>query len=304
MRFAVALTEYHMTCAAVPVSPSTWRGYEQKLRTFFAWLKSEYDLDALEGLQLRHINAFSVFLASTPSLNGRGTRSSYTVKGYVEVIRNFMSWAAAEELVEQKVRDRMVLPRVEKKVLRTISRQQFDLLMDATQYEGTRAMQLRDRAILCLLLETGLRAQELCTLVSENLHLGDDAHVLVKGKGKKQREIGPLGVECQKNLRRHLRGRNYATVFVSRYHQPLTVSGLDKLLYRLKAWAGPEEFTGVRVSAHTFRHTFAVNFLKAGGDIYTLSLLLGHTSVSTTQGYLKDFQQRDARRGKSVLDQF
>ncbi len=206
--------------------------------------------------------------------------------------------------MEQKTRDRIQLPRVDKKVIRTLSRAQFDLLVWATGTEATREMQLRDRAILCLLLDTGLRASELCKLTVADLHLGDDAYVLVKGKGRKEREIGPLGVECQKNIRRHLRGHSYPTVFVSRRHTPLTVSGLDQILYRLEEWAGPEEFIGIRVSAHTFRHSFAVNFMKADGDIYTLSLLLGHTSVSTTQGYLKDFQQREARRGKSVLDQF
>jgi site-specific recombinase XerD len=304
MKLSAALSEYRVSCAAVPVTPSTWRGYDQKLRTFFAWLKSEFGMDDLEGLGVRHINGFVVFLNSTPSLNGRGVRSSYTVKSYIEVIRNFLSWAAAEELIEQKTRDRIQLPRVEKKVIRTLSRAQFDLLHWATANEATREMQLRDRAILCLLLDTGLRAAELCSLTVGNLHLGDDSHVLVKGKGNKQREIGPLGTETQRALRRHLRGHEYPTVFVNRRHQSLTVGGLDQILYRLEEWAGAAEFDGVRVSAHTFRHTFAVNFMKAGGDIYTLSLLLGHTSVSTTQGYLKDFQQREARRGRSVLDQF
>ncbi len=304
MRLTVAVEEYRLACAAVPVSVTTWRWYEQKLKHFLAYLKSEYGTTDIEGIQPKHVGAFTEYLSTTPTLNGRGVRSSYTVKGYIECVRNFLSWAAAEELVEQKTRDRVKLPKVEQVVIKTLSRSQFNLLMDATSMECTRELQLRDRAILCLLLETGLRASELCSLTVGNLHLGEDAHILVKGKGRKQREIGPLGVECQKNLRRHLRGHSYPTVFVSRRHTQMTVSGLDQILYRLEEWSGAEEITGVRVSAHTFRHTFAVNFLKGGGDIYTLSLLLGHTSVSTTQGYLKDFQQREARRGRSVLDQF
>ncbi len=304
MRLTVAVEEYRLACAAVPVSVATWRWYEQKLSVFLSYLKSEYGTTDIEGIQTKHVGAFTEFLNTTPTLNGRGVRSTYTVRGYIECVRNFLSWAAAEELIEQKTRDRVKLPKVEKIVLKTLSRSQFNLLMDATSMECTRELQVRDRAILCLLLDTGLRASELCSLTVGNLHLGSDSHILVHGKGKKQREIGPLGVECQKYLRRHLRGHEHATAFVNRYHKPLTISGLDQLLYRLEEWAGPEEFKGVRVSAHTFRHTFAVNFLKAGGDIYTLSLLLGHTSVSTTQDYLKDFQQREARRGKSVLDQF
>jgi integrase/recombinase XerD len=65
---------------------------------------------------------------------------------------------------------------------------------------------------------------------------------------------------------------------------------------------GAEHVAGVRVSAHTLRHTFAVTYLAGGGDLYKLSRLLGHTSVTTTEGYLRAFRARDARRGRSVFD--
>ncbi len=54
--------------------------------------------------------------------------------------------------------------------------------------------------------------------------------------------------------------------------------------------------TGVRVSAHTFRHTFARIYLEQGGDIYKLSLLMGHSDIKVTQEYLKDFRKRAARQ--------
>ena len=88
-------------------------------------------------------------------------------------------------------------------------------------------------------------------------------------------------------------------MFLNRYGRPLTVSGIDQLLERLNGWARVQ---GVRVSAHTFRHTFAINYLKNGGDIYRLSRLLGHTSVQVTEGYLRAFKQHEARQGVSVLD--
>jgi integrase/recombinase XerD len=52
----------------------------------------------------------------------------------------------------------------------------------------------------------------------------------------------------------------------------------------------------VRCSPHTCRHTFACNYLKNGGDVYTLSRLLGHTSVSVTEVYLRAVKAQDARR--------
>lgn len=301
MKLGDALEEYRLHCFAVPVSRTTWRWYEQKLGVFLAFVRAE-GVEQVEGLHVGLVNRFTQHLGCTPSLNGRGVRSSYTVKGYIEVVKNFLSWAVEEDLIPSKTRDRVMLPRVEKKVIKTLSREQFNLLMDATKHEATRTMQLRDRAVLCLLLDTGIRATELCTLKRADLHLGEDPHVLVHGKGNKQREVGPLGVECQRHLRRYLRGHEHELVILNRNGGPLNPGGLDQLLYRLRRWAGPEFFEGIRVSAHTFRHTYAVNYLKAGGDVFTLSLLLGHTSVAVTQNYLKDFKQREARRGGSVLD--
>ncbi len=81
-------------------------------------------------------------------------------------------------------------------------------------------------------------------------------------------------------------------VWLNRVGQPLTRNGLDQALYTLRDKAGVE---GVRVSAHTSRHTFSFNFLKATGDVYRLSKLLGHSSVAVTETYLRSFRARDAR---------
>ena len=65
------------------------------------------------------------------------------------------------------------------------------------------------------------------------------------------------------------------------------------LLIRIRDAADIE---GVRVSAHTFRHTFACSLLEQGGEIYSLSRLLGHTNIQITDVYLRDFQARQARQ--------
>jgi site-specific recombinase XerD len=73
----------------------------------------------------------------------------------------------------------------------------------------------------------------------------------------------------------------------------LTINGVEQLLQQIKEEAGIE---GVRVSAHTFRHTFARMFLERGGEVYKLSRLMGHTDVKTTEKYLKEFTSREARQ--------
>jgi site-specific recombinase XerD len=75
--------------------------------------------------------------------------------------------------------------------------------------------------------------------------------------------------------------------------------GLDKMLDCLEEKSG---VTGVRVSAHTFRHTYACRFLsRPGADIWKLKELLGHTDIATTQVYLRAFDQGLARRGLTSI---
>ncbi|WP_040444212.1 tyrosine-type recombinase/integrase [Ktedonobacter racemifer] len=164
-------------------------------------------------------------------------------------------------------------------------------------------MPQRNIAILSLLLDTGVRASELCTLTLENVVITrDDAYIRVMGKGRKEREIG-LGkqarIQIQKYIRLYRKGaEEKEVVFISQRQQPLTINGLDQLLYRLRDHAK----LSVSAGAHKFRHTFAVNYLLNGGDVYKLSRIMGHTSVSTTERYVRSMKQRDARRGLSVLD--
>src|SRR5260370_17828520 len=161
-----------------------------------------------------------------------------------------------------------------------------------------------DRAIISLLVDTGIRASELCSLTLDNVFLNlNEAHLKVYGKWSKWHEVG-MGKQARTILHRYLTRHHRAVkeeqhVFLNRYGRPLTVSGIDQLLERLNGWA---RVKGLRVSAPTFRHTFAINYLKNGGDIYRLSRLLGHTSMQVTEGYLPAFKQQKATHGLTVLN--
>jgi site-specific recombinase XerD len=95
------------------------------------------------------------------------------------------------------------------------------------------------------------------------------------------------------NLYRKPHDESEKRVFMNRYSVPISPTGVDQLLDDIKKRTG---ITGVRVSAHTFRHTFACTYLEQGGEIYKLSRLLGHSSVEVTEEYLKSFKQRAARK--------
>lgn len=304
-----ALEDYGYACKGKNLSAQTRAWYDHKLRYFAAWLGTQGIVD-IGDIRPTTIARFTEHLQTTHGYDthkGTGTaqRSAQTIKGYVQVIKGFLNWASREDLIDAKVPARIDLPKVDEKVIRTLTLTMYKALWESAASEYQVWLTHRDRAILVLLLDTGIRADELCRLRADHIELRG-GYLLVEGKGRKEREVGPLGEGSTTALKRYLnRYRPHSEVpaaFLSKFWKPLTVSGLDQLLYRLEEWAGVETFGDVRVSAHTFRHTYACSYLENGGDIYKLSRLLGHTSVSVTERYLRAFNARSARQGKSVLD--
>jgi integrase/recombinase XerD len=229
----------------------------------------------------------------------------------LEEVEALLNWCVTEGMLGEGVVRRVAMPRREQKVVHTLNGQQIDRLMRAAE-------SVRDQAVVALLLDTGVRANELCTLTLEHVHFSsNDAWLLVRSKQDKWHEVG-LGNRARHLLYRYIhrerpqaarisrqgdRGeRGEQRVFLGRRGRgPLTPSGLSQLLYALRDAAGRDHFAGIRVSAHTFRHSFAVASLANGGDVYKLSRLLGHTSVSVTEHYLRAFSARAARQGMSVF---
>lgn len=226
---------------------------------------------------------------------------THTVHAYARGLRALLHWAAKEELVPDRLARKLVMPKREVKPIGIFSNQHFEWLIRAAEQTRT---PLRDKAMLYVLLDTGIRANELCTLTLDNVHFTPtDAWINVHGKGNKWREVG-LGVKSRNMLHRYIhreRDSDLPYVFVGMFGK-LSPNGLDQYIYRLRNKIGREHFQGVRVSAHTFRHTFACRYLEQGGDIYKLSRILGHTSVVVTENYLRSMKQSAARKGNSVLD--
>lgn len=141
----------------------------------------------------------------------------------------------------------------------------------------------RTRALICLLLDTGLRASELCD--SRILDLDTkNRRLKVTGKGSKER-ILPLSPRTTSTLWKYLTTRPDdppdRPLITTYQNQPLTRDRLLKFLISLGNRAGVPN-----VHPHRFRHTFAILYLRNGGDPFTLQLLLGHSDMATVRIYL------------------
>ena len=177
-------------------------------------------------------------------------------------------------------------PRLPRSLPKALAETQIDALLAAPATDTTDG--LRDRAMLELMYATGLRVGELVDLPSVAVNLRQGV-LRVRGKGGRERLV-PLGEEAQHWLERYLAqahpvlaaGRTQAALFLQAGGDPLTRQQFWRLVKRHGSTAGIESR---RISPHVLRHSFATHLLNHGADLRALQMLLGHSSLSTTQIY-------------------
>ncbi len=206
-------------------------------------------------------------------------------------IRSFFRFVAYEEPAQAALIQRVLaIPnkRHEKKLVGFLTRPEIVALLDAPDL-GTWAGR-RDRALLLLAIQTGLRVSEITALRREDLVLGTGAHVRCRGKGRKER-CTPLTRQLARILAAWLAEptrRATDLVFTNARGTRLSTDGVQYLLAKHLAIARPRcPSLGPKVvSPHVLRHTAAMELLQAGVDRSVIALWLGHESVETTQIYL------------------
>jgi len=317
MDVSTALTDYLLSIGNL--GKRTQLVYRQRLLVFASWCTEQHV--KLEQVNNRQVQAFLEYLRTTrkPHKQGKTQISSVTIGDYVQVIWAFLNWCLQDEDYQSHVTLARVkgikMPRIDQIIKDTYTDKELAALFEACQSpDKPQHYQLRDTAILAVLLDTGIRNEELRTLTIGNVFLAsdvqEDSYIKVMGKGRKEREI-PLGNKARRILSRYI--RQYRSkkgvlktdvVFPSRHGGPIRHESLKDVLWRLKARAGlPDD---AQVNPHKFRHTWARRFIEGGGDIYDLSRLMGHSSVAVTENYLKSLGVDAARKRvqgrKSVLD--
>jgi len=142
--------------------------------------------------------------------------------------------------------------------------------------------------MILLLLDSGIRLSELIGLQMDNIDFLQ-SFILVNGKGNKERVV-PFGSQVRRTLRRyimHFRPEPDSTrtdeVFLTEDGLPLKPRAVQSMLLRLSKKA---KMSGVRCNPHRFRHSFARQYLVAGGDIFSLQKILGHSSLEVVRMYV------------------
>jgi integrase/recombinase XerD len=206
-------------------------------------------------------------------------------------VRSFFHYAALHEPGHSALIQRVLaIPstRYDRREVAFLTRPEIDALLSAPDV-GSWAGR-RDRTLLLLAVQTGLRVSELVGLRVEDVVLGKGAHVHCYGKGRKER-CNPLRKDAVMALREWLReldAQPRDPLFPSMRGGPLGPDGVEHLLANHVATARKRcpSLQGKRISPHVLRHSAAMELLQAGVDHTVIALWLGHERAFTTQIYL------------------
>lgn len=205
-----------------------------------------------------------------------------TINSYLRCINAYFNWLHLEYGKEP-----LKLPKLkeEQKILSTFTEEQIQATL-AFKPKGRNLT--RAHMVASLLLDTGLRISEALGLRKQDIDF-DNLVLKVYGKGSKERLV-PMSLELRKMLFRWNQKPSCDLVFATRTATKMTVRNFQR---DFKELGKRLKFTWVRMSPHTCRHTFACEYLRRGGNLEFLRRILGHSSILTTQKYLRSLGVED-----------
>jgi len=288
-----ALIQGYRLCAkAEGKSPHTISLNVTALNLFREFLDATGLPTDVNGVGVQEIRKFILYLQQlrawrrhpTISPRNRGL-SGHSINSYLRAVSAFWSWLIAEEIITSNPFSRVKIPRPPKKVMPTFNEAQIRSLLDVIN--RSKSPGIRDRAMVLTLLDTGIRVTELVNLKLEDIDL-EGGMLKVSGKGSRKRLV-PIGTRVQRALWKYIHQfrpeptLKANSLFLNRNGGPLTRVYVGTLLKRYGMKTGIE---GVRCSPHTFRHTFAISYLRNGGDVFSLQHILGHSSLDVVRVYV------------------
>lgn len=310
-RLDVCIASYLDDCRMANLRPRTVEGYENCLTRFHWWCQHANRTLEIQEHDRDLIRAFMVYLQSPGTRWGRDDKHIPSTKltkpitqlHYFRTLRTFYRWAVTEEYIAVSPMDGLRSPKKPKDQPDPFSEHELTRIVDALQAAGDGYLQERNRAIISVLLDVGLRASELVGIdvgdISPNT--GDLIVRVAKGGGTR-RVI--LGARARKSTRRFwMRYRQSMGMdgrfFLSIRQEPLTPNGLEQMTRKLGIDADVNP-----CHPHRFRHTFAVSALRAGMNPFEVQHILGHTDLTMTRRYVKlaEHDIREAARNHSALD--
>jgi len=292
------------------LSPHTHADYSNTFRQFVAHVGPHR---TIQHITAADIDSFLNYLADDRQLSPKTRLNAWTA------LSALWAWAAAELGIPHIMQGRVRRPPVHRPQIIPYTQEECKAILDACEFNAPwsrtwtqnirsrRPTALRDRAIVLTLLDAGPRVSELCDLTLGDYDQRQGKLIIRHGKGNKQRIIY-IGDSARQALWRYLSSRDQpkrnaasAPLFASATGAPLDRHAIRHMLARAGQRAGVPN-----VHPHRFRHTFAITFLRNGGNVLELRAILGHEKLDTIRIYaqLAEIDLERASRNASPADRW
>ena len=314
-----ALVGFLNTKAAEGLSPRTLLNYEYRLKQWIGYA-GDVEVGSVTPQEIRSYLAWLRTEYKPRRFNGDGRPlSAKTIRNVHATLSSFFTWARTEFDIDSPM-EGVPTPKHTRAPVAAFTRDEVEAMLDVCDYtrradttdrrrfRSRRATARRDRAIMLTLLDTGLRASELCALKVADADLKTGRVEIKHGprggaKGGKGRTVF-LGKTVRRFVWRYLAEREdgedlQLPLFLGRWDRPMNPTSLRQLIERLAEKAGVRN-----CYPHRFRHTFAITYLRAGGDVFTLQALLGHSTLEMVRHYARiaEVDLANAHRRASPAD--
>jgi len=287
MEFKKALEGLLLSKGANGTSPHTIKVYQYGLNKFIKFLGSSN----IEDIKKQDIERFFLFLRQESNL------SEASLINVWRGIRVLFIWAEKEigcsrpdiDMPYPKAPNKQVIPFTNdevKRLLSACSTTSQCITSNRASFRMKRPSAERDKAIILSLLDTGMRVSELARIKIEDLNLeSGEIRIFPFCSGLKSKERSVyIGKLSKSTLWHYLSKKNFDlkdNVFQTHTSKEMNRTSIRQLLVSIGKRAEV-----ANVYPHRFRHTFAIQYLRNGGDIFTLQRILGYSSLEMVKGYL------------------
>ncbi|MFH0857017.1 MAG: site-specific tyrosine recombinase/integron integrase [bacterium] len=285
-------------------SLATVKNYDFYLSRFAKWAE-EHNINDPSKIGLEDVTQYRIWLNRYEDSHGNSLKKN-TQNYHLIALRAFLKYLAKID-VKTMAPEKIELAKMPERDVTFLEGRELERFLNAPLDGGRDAINsvsitdgtagiiaLRDKAILETLFSTGLRVSELVSLKIEQVDLKDKSNaqeLTVRGKGRKVRIIF-LSNQALYWIKKYLEARRDVSPYVFVSHdkakegrdetmEPLTTRSVQRIVRKYAKIAGITK----KVSPHTLRHSFATNLLTNDADIRAVQIMLGHSSITTTQIY-------------------
>lgn len=259
-------------------SKHTLIAYQKDLDQFNQFIRSIYDMNVVDQISHYQVRSWIVDQITKDV-------STRTINRKLSALNTFFRFLLKRSKIEQNPMDKVLVPKQKKRIPVYVPQEQMTFLFESIPFSGD-FKGLRDRLVLSILYQTGMRRSELIQLTIPNIDLNKKQFKVI-GKGKKERII-PFGPLLMDEILAYMEVRSTTFTELELPNLLLTDQGkvmYPKLVYNIVRKYLAQITTLEQKSPHVLRHSFATHLLENGADLNAMKDLLGHANLAATQIY-------------------